>query len=106
MSCGCSGQYVDDVHLYIIRLLLVHTVWKKATVKMSKVTRESGFTLVEIMIVCHHRPLAAIAVPNFVKARTTSQTDACPIICGRLTEPLKVRWRITSSQPAHITYRK
>ena len=41
-------------------------------------SRQSGFTLVEIMIVVAIIGLlAAIAIPNFVKARTTSQTNAC-----------------------------
>src|SRR6266487_2089376 len=43
-----------------------------------RVSRKSGFTLVEIMIVVAIIGLlAAIAIPNFIKARTQSQMNAC-----------------------------
>jgi len=54
--------------------------------------RRAGFTLVEIMIVVAIIGLlAAIAIPNFVKARDTSQRNAC-IANLKQIETAKSNW--------------
>jgi prepilin-type N-terminal cleavage/methylation domain-containing protein len=59
-----------------------------------KMNRKAGFTLVEIMIVVAIIGLlAAIAIPNFVKARTTSQQNAC-INNLRLVDAAKQEWAL------------
>jgi prepilin-type N-terminal cleavage/methylation domain-containing protein len=62
---------------------------------MKKTTNKiHGFTLVEIMIVVAIIGLlAAIAIPNFVKARTTSQMNAC-INNLRLIDSSKSQWAL------------
>jgi prepilin-type N-terminal cleavage/methylation domain-containing protein len=68
-----------------------------------KNNRKAGFTLVEIMIVVAIIGLlAAIAIPNFVKARTTSQQNAC-INNLRLIDSSKQQWALEQRQQSSAT---
>ncbi len=67
--------------------------------KLSSI-RKAGFTLVEIMIVVAIIGLlAAIAIPNFIHARTTSQTNAC-INNLRQIDGAKQEWALEQKQAA------
>ena len=66
-------------------------------------SRKSGFTLVEIMIVVAIIGLlAAIAIPNFVRARTTSQMNAC-INNLRQLDGAKQQWALENKQLPTVT---
>ena len=66
--------------------------------KLNTVSRKAGFTLVEIMIVVAIiGMLAAIAIPNFVKARKASQASSC-VNNLRQIQGAKATWALESKK--------
>jgi len=71
--------------------------------KTTKTTPKAGFTLVEIMIVVAIIGLlAAIAIPNFVRARATSQANAC-INNMRQIDAAVQQWALENGQTTGAT---
>jgi len=67
-------------------------------------SRKSGFTLVEIMIVVAIIGLlAAIAIPNFVKARATAQKNACIANLKQIDGAVQT-WALENKKQATDTY--
>lgn len=67
-------------------------------------TNKAGFTLVEIMIVVAIIGLlAAIAIPNFVKARATAQKNACIANLKQIDGAVQ-QWALEQKKVATDTY--
>jgi len=71
--------------------------------KTNITSRKAGFTLVEIMIVVAIIGLlAAIAIPNFLRARSTAQQNACINNLRQIDAAIQ-QWALEKGQPSTAT---
>ena len=71
--------------------------------KTNITSRKAGFTLVEIMIVVAIIGLlAAIAIPNFLRARSTAQQNACINNLRQIDAAIQ-QWALESGQASGAT---